>query len=189
MREVLTQPVSLASPQDIILQGCRRGELPYQKQLYKHCYPEMIKICYRYATDMDGAGMIFNNAMLRVFRYIHNYKEEGKLMGWVKSIVVNCSIDYVKTQNKFRNETVVELDDQEVGIPPEAVSRISSKEIQKMILALPKATAVVFNLFIYEGFTHKQIAEKLGISEGTSKWHINEGRKLLKSKLENFIKP
>ncbi|MEI9911929.1 MAG: sigma-70 family RNA polymerase sigma factor [Bacteroidota bacterium] len=58
-----------------------------------------------------------------------------------------------------------------------------------MIRELPKATATVFNLYIYEGFTHKQVGESLGISEGTSKWHINEGRKLLKTKLETFINP
>ena len=66
--------------------------------------------------------------------------------------------------------------------------KISAKEIQFVIKDLPKATATVFNLFVYDGYTHKQIAEALKISEGTSKWHINEGRRLLKTKLEHFMK-
>src|SRR5258706_653813 len=98
MSQLLTNPILLTNPPDTILKGCREGNL--QEQLYKHCYPDMIKICFRYAGDMDGAGTIFNNAMLRVFKRIHKYKEEGKLMGWCRTIVTNCCIDFVKKQNR-----------------------------------------------------------------------------------------
>jgi RNA polymerase sigma-70 factor, ECF subfamily len=189
MSQVLTKPTLLTDPLDIVLKGCQANDLPCQESLYKHCYHEMIKICYRYAGDMDGAGIIFNNAMLRVFRHIHQYKEEGKLMGWVKTIVVNCSIDFIKQQNKFKELPVGDISEYEVDIPAEVFNHVSAKEIQKIIRELPRATAAVFNLYIYEGFTHKQVAQSLGISEGTSKWHLNEGRKLLKTKLETFINP
>jgi RNA polymerase sigma-70 factor (ECF subfamily) len=138
---------------------------------------------------MDGAGTIFNNAMLRIFKNIHSYRDEGKLMGWVKAIVVNCCIDFIKQQNKFREQVTGDISEYEVNIPADVLANVSAKEIRRIIQQLPRATAAVFNLYIYEGFTHKQVAESLGISEGTSKWHINEGRKLLKSKLENFINP
>jgi RNA polymerase sigma-70 factor, ECF subfamily len=187
MNQVLPKPILLTDPLDIIVKGCRENDLQSQEQLYRHCYPEMIRVCHRYAGDMDGAGSIFNNAMLRVFKSIHNYRNEGKLMGWVKTIVINCSLDFVKRQNKFREQSTGNIDEYEINIPAEILSRVSTKEIQKIISQLPKATATVFNLYIYEGFTHKQVAEGLGISEGTSKWHVNEGRKLLKTKLENFI--
>jgi RNA polymerase sigma factor (sigma-70 family) len=189
MNQVLTKPILLTTPSDTILKGCREADLNCQEQLYKHCYPDMIKICYRYAGDMDGAGIIFNNAMLRVFKNINSYREEGKLIGWIKTIVTNCCIDFVKKQNKFKEEVKGSLEEHEMPIAAEAFSFVSAKEIQQMIRLLPKATATVFNLYIYEGFTHKQIAEGLGISEGTSKWHVKEGRKLLKTKLENFINP
>jgi len=189
MSQVLTKPTPLTGPLDMILKGCRENDLQCQERLYKHCYPEMIKVCYRYAGDMDGAGTIFNNAMLRVFRNIRHYKEEGKLMGWVKTIVVHCSIDFIKQQNRFKEQSAGYINEQEVNIPAEVFSQVSAKEIQQIIRELPKATAIVFNLYIHEGFTHKQVAGNLGISEGTSKWHINEGRKLLKQKLENFINP
>lgn len=179
----------LTDPLDILIKGCRENDLSCQEQLYRHCYPEMIGICHRYAGDMDGAGIIFNNAMLRVFKNIHSYREEGKLMGWIKTIIINCSLDFVKQQNKFKEQSTPGIYEQEVNIPAEVFSLVSAKEIQKMIRELPKATATVFNLYMYEGFTHRQVAESLGISEGTSKWHINEGRKLLKTKLEIFINP
>lgn len=160
-----------------------------QEELYRHCYPVMIKICYRYAGDMDGAGIIFNNAMLRVFKNIRQYKHEGKLLGWIKIIVINCCIDFIKQQNKFREKQPADLPGYETEIAPEIFDRVSAKEIRQMIQQLPKATAAVFNLYIYEGLSHKEIATSLGISDGTSKWHVNEARRLLKTQLENFINP
>lgn len=175
----ITPPSSLEQ----LIEGCRRGDLPSQEQLYRHCYPQMIGICVRYAGDLDGAGIIFNNAMLRVFRHISNYQHQNKWIPWIKTIVVHCSIDYVKQRNRLRYEEVLLLSEDAYFIQEDIFQKLSAKEIQQMILQLPNATSTVLNLFIFEGFTHRQIAESLGISEGTSKWHVNEGRKLLKSKL------
>jgi len=156
-----------------------------QQQLYKLYYPDMIKICYRYAGDADGAGTIYNNAMLKVFKSIGNYTDEGKLVSWIKTIVINCSIDFCKKKNIFR-QSVPYIPEDEIILLPEAFDRVSGKEIQEMISQLPAATATVFNLYIYDGYTHKQIAELLSISDGTSKWHVSEAKKLLKTKLEKI---
>jgi RNA polymerase sigma-70 factor (ECF subfamily) len=189
MNQASIKPILLTNFPDTILKGCQRGDLHSQEQLYRHCYSNMIKICYRYARDMDGAGIIFNNAMLRVFRGINNYKEEGKLMGWIKKIVTNCCIDFVKTQTKFQEEAHDNFEDHEIAISAEALSFVCAKEIHETIRQLPRATSTVFNLYVYEGFTHKEIAVSLGITEGTSKWHVSEGRRLLRTKLKNFINP
>lgn len=178
----------LTDPVEIIIQGCRENDIQCQEQLYRHCYPEMIKLCYRYAGDMDGAGIVFNNAMLRVFKGISNYRHEGRFMGWVKTIVVNCCLDFARQRHKFRNEPLA-TQEEEVSLPEDIFGKVSVKEIQKIIHQLPGATAVVFNLYIYEGYTHKQISSILGIPEGTSKWHVSEGRKILKLKLENLQIP
>jgi RNA polymerase sigma factor (sigma-70 family) len=169
----------------ILVKGCKQNDVLCQEQLYKLFYPEMIKVCYRYANDMDGAGMIYNNAMLRVFKGIGSYGEEGKLAGWVKTIVVNCCIDFCKKKSIFNNSVNIVLEDA-VSIIPDVFDRLSGKDIQQLISQLPKATGTVFNLYIYEGFTHKQIGEQLNISEGTSKWHVSEAKKLLKPKLEKI---
>ncbi len=181
----------METPLHTIIQGCRKQDMQSQQLLYKHFYPAMIRICFRYAGDADGAGSIYNNAMLRVFKSIHTYSEEGKLSGWIKAIVVNCCIDFCKKKNIFKN-TLPDFTGEEVSIEPEVFDRVSYKEVLQVINQLPGATATVFRLFVYEGLTHKQIAEHLAISEGTSKWHVSEAKKLLKQKFEqvhenNFI--
>ena len=187
MSQVLPKLKPLTDPLDITIQGCREHDLQSQEELYKHYYPEMIKICLRYAGDIDGAGIIFNNAMLRIFRNIKNYEHHGKMTAWIKTIVINCALDHISSTYKIKNESITLLAE-DLFIDDYVFEKISAKEIQLSIKELPKATATVFNLFVYEGFTHKQIAVALGISEGTSKWHVNEARKQLKTKLEHLQK-
>jgi len=176
----------LNSDLNILLEGCRRNDTQSQAQLYRICYPAMINICYRYAPDADGAGTIFNNAMLRVFKHISGYEDEGKFMAWVKSIVINCSIDFCKKRNLFK-QSVPYNNEEETMIDPHVFDKVSAKEIQSIIRELPGSTATVFNMFIYEGFTHKQIGSALGISENTSKWHVGKAKRLLKAQLENYF--
>ena len=183
MDQLLHKKRFLNTNSNILIKGCQRNDVQSQQQLYRLCYPEMIKICYRYAPDSDGAGTIFNNAMLKVFKSIGSYTDEGKLMGWIKTIVINCSIDFCKKRNVFK-QSVPYINEEDVVIRPEVLDRVSGKEIQLLIKQLPAATATVFNLYVYEGFTHKQIGEILDISDGTSKWHVSEAKKLLKPLLE-----
>src|SRR6185503_1643220 len=187
MSQVLPKPKPLTDSLDIIIRGCRENDLQSQEQLYKHFYPEMIKVSLRYAGDIDGAGIIFNNAMLRIFRNIKNYDHQGKMNAWVKTIVVNCALDHIKSMYKIKNEPITSSTE-DVSIDDYVFEKISAKEIQYAIRELPKATATVFNLFVYEGYTHKQIGQALSISEGTSKWHVNEARKQMKGKLEHLLK-
>jgi RNA polymerase sigma-70 factor (ECF subfamily) len=185
----MTQLISKKQSDDLetILEGCRKKDLHAQEKLYRQCYAGFIKMCYRYAGDMDGAGTIFNNAFLRVFKNIDKYHHENRLMGWIKTIVLNCCLDYVKQKHKIHFETLGPIHEEEIGIADEILDNVSVKEIQKIINELPKTTATVFNLFIYEGCTHKEIGELLKIAEGTSKWHVNEGRRILKIKLEKLF--
>jgi RNA polymerase sigma factor (sigma-70 family) len=125
--------------------------------------------------------------MLRVFKGIISYAEEGRLTGWIKTIVINSCIDFSKRKNIFNN-AVSMIREEEVVIFPEVFDSLSGKDIQKLIAELPGATATVFNLYVYEGFTHKQIGDKLCISDSTSKWHVSEAKKILRAKLERSLK-
>jgi RNA polymerase sigma-70 factor, ECF subfamily len=169
-----------------IIKGCLKNDLQSQEQLYRLCYAEMIKICYRYTKDADGAGSVFNDAMLKVFKHLDKYKEQGKLMGWVKTIVTNTCFDYCKSQTSFSSANYINVEDN-ISIEPEVFKNVSAKEIQLLIKKLPLATATVFNMHVYDGYTHKQIGEILHISDNTSKWHLSEAKKNLKTQLEKLI--
>jgi RNA polymerase sigma-70 factor (ECF subfamily) len=138
----------------------------------------MIKICQRYAGDIDGAGIIFNNAMMRVFRNIKNYQHEGKLGAWIKAIIINCALDHIKSTGRIK-ETPITTITEEILIDEYVYEKISAKEIQLTIKELPKATGGL--TFLFMKATHKQIGGFRNLRRYL-KWHINEGRRLLETK-------
>lgn len=161
-----------------LIEGARNGEALSQDKLYRYCYGHLISICYRYAKDSDEAGILFNDAMLRLFRHIKSYREEGHFLSWARTILVNVCLDFIRKKGwvSNRNEPVTEHTDL---LQPDVLSGIGVKEIRALIARLPPGTAAVFNLFVYEGLTHREIGEALGIAEGSSKWHVSEGRRKL----------
>ncbi len=170
-----------------IINGCRNKERLSQKALYEHCYCEMIKVCNRYTYDNEISGSLYNDAMVKVFNQIHNYKEEGKLMGWIKRIVINTCIDYVRLKTPMVTTELKENNLEEYSIPEKVFEKFSATDIQKIICELPPNISTVFNLYVYETYNHNEIAELLQIPNGTSRYYLSEARRLLKGKIENPI--
>lgn len=149
----------------------------------------MIKVCLRYTFgDLDTAGGLFNAAMLKVFRNIGQFSHEGAFMGWVRRIVVNVCIDHCRLSSKLKYAEVKETTEYLLPVLPEIYNKLSAEDIVKLVRQLPKNTGLVFNLFVMEGYKHDEIGEILNISSGTSKWHLNEARRLLKEKIETLFK-
>ena len=172
-----------------MIQACRRQDAKAQEQLYKYCYPGMIKVCLRYCNgQIDSAAAAYNQAMLKVFQNIDQYKGEAEPEAWIRKIVANTCIDLYRSNMKFQT---IELDESPadlVPVIPDVYNRMSGHEIISLVYQLPKNTGLVFNLFVLEGYKHEEIGKLLGISPGTSKWHLNEARKLLKQKIETLYK-
>ena len=171
-----------------IIEGCLQQNPPSQEALYRGCYAVMIKLCIRYARDMDEAGALYNEAMLKVFTMLHQYEGRGDVMGWIRRIVTNTCIDHCRRQAKFRHQPINDVTDNHTWVTPAIYDRLGASDVIKLLQELPRNTALVFNLFVLEGFKHEEIGERLGISSGTSKWHLNEARRLLKTKLDNLLK-
>ncbi|MBC7848215.1 MAG: sigma-70 family RNA polymerase sigma factor [Chitinophagaceae bacterium] len=171
-----------------IVKRCLSGDVSSEEQLYRICYAGHIRICLRYAEDMDGAGMIFNNAMLRVFKSLNLYKEQGHFNAWVKTIIIRCCLDHVAKQGRLRFDPITLNEEEQHSIESNVFNSFEASDLQLFIRSLPNTTATVFNLFIIDCYTHKEISSLLGIAEGTSKWHVNEGRKLLKQRLQPSYK-
>lgn len=171
--------------QEDIVEGCRQRNRKAQEALYKAYYKTMMTLCLRYTKNNDDAVEVLNNGFLKVFQNIQRYESgKGSLYTWIRTIVVNSCLDFIKKRSRYERHQ--ELNDAvEVHVPPEAVSRMKAAELLQAIRSLPPSTTAVFNLYVVEGYGHKEIGLLLSISEGTSKWHLSEARKQLKLKMQD----
>ena len=146
----------------------------------------MASICLRYTRNHEDAIEVLHNGFLKVFKNIHTYDMgRASLYTWVRTIIINSAIDFVRQRGKFH--THIELEKvEEPAIDADAIQRMSSHEVLLLVQKLSPATQTVFNLYVVEGYNHREIANLLGISEGTSKWHLSEARKQLQKLLQTL---
>ena len=139
----------------------------------------MISLCLRYTKNEDDAVEVLNNGFLKVFLNIQRYDpKQASLYTWIRTVVINSCLDFIK--QKARLEQHNELDEaSEVQVDADAVSRMEVSRLLHLVRQLPPATQAVFNLYVMDGFNHKEIGKLLSISDGTSKWHLSEARKSL----------
>jgi len=165
-----------------IIRGCVRGDRKAQERLYKEYYSSMVRLCMRYTKNEEDAVEVLNNGFLKVFKNIQRY-EPGKasLYTWIRTIVINSCLDFIKSKQNI--ESYKELDET-VHIPSDVISKMKADELLRLIRRLPPATQAVFNLYVIEGYGHKEIGGLLNISEGTSKWHLSEARKGLQKMIQ-----
>lgn len=166
-----------------ILDGCRHDDRKAQEKLYRNYYRAMMSLCLRYTKNEEDALEVLNTGFLKIFRNIHRY-DAGKasLFTWMRTIIVNSCLDFIKSK-QVHSQTGESNQAIEVEIQPEAISKMKSVELLNMIRELPPATQAVFNLYVTEGYNHKEIGKLMNISEGTSKWHLSEARKILQQKI------
>ncbi len=167
-----------------LIHGCRAGERAAQEKVYRLYYPKMMSMVKRYTNPYQYhlAEEILNNGFLKVFQKIHSYEFKGSFEGWVRRVIYHSIFDYVRQHGKYNEKVVFVEKDQRVE--HEQVSNLQYKELIKLVQELPDNTRTVFNMYVMEGLPHKEISQQLGMSEGTSKWHLFEARRILKSKIE-----
>lgn len=146
----------------------------------------MASICLRYTRNQEDAIEVLHNGFLKVYKNIHTYDAaRASLYTWIRKIIVNTAIDFIRQREKFY--TRIELEKvEEPAIDADAVQRMSAQELLQLVRKLSPATQGVFNLYVVEGYNHREIATLLGISEGTSKWHLSEARKQLQHLLQTM---
>jgi RNA polymerase sigma-70 factor (ECF subfamily) len=175
------QNQSLSNEQENIdiISGCKKSDRKAQEKLYKNYYRAMMTICLRYTKNDEDAVEVLNTGFLKVFGNIQRYDStQASLYTWIRTIIINSCLNFIKQKQK--QGKVSELsEDIEVHINPEVISKMKMAELLEQVRRLAPATQAVFNLYVIEGYNHKEIGELLNISEGTSKWHLSEARKIL----------
>ncbi|MEO5564903.1 MAG: sigma-70 family RNA polymerase sigma factor [Chitinophagaceae bacterium] len=166
-----------------LIKGCIAGDRAFQTKLYELFAPKMLGVCLRYAKNREEAEEILHEGFLRVFTYIGKFKGSGSFEGWIRKIMVNCAL--FRYRNKSHLQPVIRLDTlgYDAASETDIVSMLNAKELLSLIQTLPSAYRLVFNLYVFEGYKHREIAEVLGISEGTSKSNLSDARTFLQKAL------
>lgn len=168
-----------------LVEECRAGNRRAQESLFRKFYAFAMQTAMRYSRNEDDAADITSVAFTKAFRSIHSFDiNKGSLHGWIQRIVINEAIDQVKAKEKFSDYETVEKTG-EAGIDNNAIAKLSAQELLALIRMLPPLRQTVFNLYVIEGYNHREIAELTGMKEGTSKWHLAEAREQLKQQILN----
>jgi RNA polymerase sigma factor (sigma-70 family) len=162
-----------------IIDGCRTSQRIFQEALYRNFAKKMFSVCLAYAKDRSAAKDILQEGFLKIFAKIDQYDNTGSLEGWVRKVITNTAIDHFRKHQ--REDVFVKMDsgNQETAIHNEMLEKINADELLYFLERLPYGARMVFNLYALEGYLHKEIAHKLGISEGTSKSQFNRAKSLL----------
>ena len=171
-----------------LVRGCKKNKRKFQEILYNKYARKMYGICLSYAQDRAEAQDILQDGFVKVFKKMHTFKEEGSLEGWVRKIIVNTALDYMRSKTKrykFIDENK-EVEAEE-GLDSSLLDKINTDALLERIARLPKGARAVFNLYAVEGYSHEEIAEKLNISTGTSKSQYKRARSLLKNLIKDII--
>lgn len=167
-----------------LFEGCKRGDRQAQEGLYRALAPTMMGICLRYAKDRDDAEDILQTAFIKVFQKISDFRMEGSFEGWVKRIMVNTALEHYR--KNLRSLTAVSLDEVQEEVSFSAWNSLEVQDLLNLIQSLPNGYRMVFNLYALEGYSHKEIADELGITESGSKSQLSRARALLKEKIKQL---
>ncbi len=174
--------IDLQHSEDDFILACVRNEKWAQKKLYEDYYGSMLPLCMRYTNNKDDALDVMHEGFIKIFKNISKYKSGTSLSSWIRRIMVNTAIDYYRKISRRRTEdldAVYDISSDE----PDAVSKMSAQEIIDSLQSLTPAYRTVFNLYVIEGYPHKEIAEILNITESTSRSNLVKAR----SKLKNIL--
>jgi len=156
------------SSESDLLQGCIAGDRRMQEELYKRFSPKMYAVCLRYAGNADDAQDVLQEGFVKVFKNLNRFRSEGSFEGWIRRIIVNTAIEHLRRKTYLK--PIAEKEENTIPFKETtALDSLGEKDILKLISQLSPGYRTVFNLYVIEGYTHKEIGDILGISEGTSK--------------------
>lgn len=166
-----------------LLEGCRKGERRAQKALYDKFSSKMFGVCKRYVKTIENAEEVMVEAFCKIFQKIDLYSGQGSFEGWIRRVVINEALMFLRKNYRFNEHIdITEVPVQAVHVTIE--DELSAAEIMLLLEQLPTGYRTVFNLYVLEGFKHKEIAELLGISINTSKSQLILAKKRLRDLVE-----
>ena len=180
----LLKVIQLYKNEKALIKKALRKNREAQKMLFEMHSPKMLSVCRYYIKDLQHAEEVMLNGFFKVFSNLKNFKNEGSFEGWIRRIMVNESISFLRKQKKI--ELLVEDVEIQYDYSDDTETEIDAEDIQRLIDNLPEGYKMVFVMYAIEGYKHHEIAERLNISEGTSKSQLFKARKLLKQQINEL---
>jgi len=175
-----------------IIDGCLRNNRKHQQELFKAAGTTLMGVCIRYAKDKSEAEDFFQDGFIGIFNNLHQYEFKGSFEGWLRRVMTNCCINQIRKNKSFFlkfTENMEFQDFEEEENTKEEFEVIRNSKIEKIIQEvqkLPPQFRTCFNMFVVDGYQHKEIAEELGIAEGTSKSNVHKAKqKIIKNLMVN----
>jgi len=165
---------------------CVKGNAKAQRMLFEKFAPKMMAVCLRYSKDVEEAEDILQDGFIKMFNKLPDFKMEGSLEGWVRRIMVNTSLDAIRRNKKHLGDSKLEDVDYKISAQESTMDNLLAEDLMKLVQKLPDGYKVVFNLFAIEGYSHKEIADLLGVTENTSKSQYSRARAYLRAQLEKL---
>lgn len=169
-----------------LVKECLKGKAQAQRELYELFAETMLGVCYRYTRSVRDAEDVLQEGFVKVFRHLDQYKHEGELGAWIRRIMVNTALNFLKRNRKYQEEMFFTEEYLHPVTDDDPAVRMNAKEIADLIRQLPQGYQVIFNLYAVEGYSHVEIGEMLGISDGTSRSQYARARNLLITWIEKY---
>jgi RNA polymerase sigma factor (sigma-70 family) len=182
----LVQPTNSSLSIEDIIKRCLDNDRVAQAKLYKTYHGKLLALCMRYCANRDDALAVLNQGFLKVFHNLESYNNKYDFGGWIYRIVQYTAIDHVRKHLRKSKQMPTQELDVEIEIASTVIEKMYAEDLMELMHKLPFTSKVVFNLFAIEGYSHADIAKELGMSIGTSKWHVNNARKRLKEWIETY---
>jgi RNA polymerase sigma-70 factor (ECF subfamily) len=173
-----------SSEMHILIEGCKKQDRENQRLLYQHHYAYAMSICLRYTKTKEEAREILNDGFMKVFSKIDQYNPETSFHGWLRKIMINTAIDHYRKEAKHYRQVSLERAEYSSVVTTTAVEDLAHAELIAMVQQLSPAYRTVFNMYVIDGYTHREIGAILGVSEGTSKSNLLKAREVLRNKLQ-----
>jgi len=171
-----------------LVKDCIARSRSAQKKLYDLYAPAAYGVIKRYLYNNEPVAQeVLNDSFFKIFTKLEQYSFEGAFEGWIRRIVINTVTDYLR-KNIKDDQPHKEVQPEDVYMNSDLVEKISHKELLQVIQTLPEVQRMVFNLFVFEDYSHKEISVVLGINENNSRWHLNDARRRLKEKINHLMK-
>lgn len=169
-----------------LISGCKEGDRRMQEELYRRLSPRMYAVCLRYAGNTEEAEDILQEGFIKVFKKLDSYRGDGSFEGWVRRIFVNTAIEHFRRKRYLQPVTEKEENTIE-GSYLSVLDDLAERDIMALVRQLSPGYRTVFNMYVVEGYTHKEIGDIMGISEGTSKSQLSRAKIILQDLVKKFL--